>query len=130
VIFKLLVEGGAYPNVLCMHIKNLRDHEEQPQYVVYFSTPLKIFSSSGFLPDAGLVDKIKSRGGVEFLESAQLESTEWDDAEAEAMKLKPGIFQRFQTILRLQKSKKRPNRGNKNRRSRRKGQHRANWQHA
>lgn len=119
-IFQLLVEGGADPNVLCMRIKNLGDHNEQPLYTVHFSTPSTIFSTSGLFPDATLIEAIKSRGGIEFLDTIQLQSTDWDDAEAEAMRLKPAAAQRLQMILRLQKQKKEPVKKNNHWRSRRK----------
>jgi hypothetical protein len=103
-IFKLLVHAGAHPNILCMHIKNMRDHKEMPQYIARFSTPSKIFLPGGIFPDAGLVETIKSHGGIEFFESIQLQSTDWDDALVEALKVKAAVVQRFQTILRLQTS--------------------------
>jgi hypothetical protein len=127
-IFKLLVQDGAHPNVLCMHIKNLRNQKEIPQYVAHFLTPSKIFSPSGLLPDAVLVEMIKFRGGIEFSESVQLQSTDWDDVDIEATNVKAAVVQRFQTILRLQRSNGNPNWRQKSRRSRRKAQYRANWQ--
>jgi hypothetical protein len=123
---RLLVEYGAHPNLLCTHIKNSPCPKEEPKYHAYFSTPATIFSPGGMFSDPGLVEVIKSRGGIEYLEVVSLQSTDWDDAEAEAMRIKPGVLQRLQTIHRLQRSKKRPKKGNNNWRSRRKGQYRAN----
>jgi hypothetical protein len=109
---KLFVNHGAHPNVLCRHIKNIKireeDSEESPKYTILFSTPATIFSPNGMFPDAELVEAIKSRGGVEFWEAFQLKSTDWDDIEEEAMKLKPEVAQRFQSILGLQKQKRKP----------------------
>ncbi|KAE9371246.1 hypothetical protein N431DRAFT_558808 [Stipitochalara longipes BDJ] len=122
----LFAENGAHPSLLCVHIKNLRSREEAPQYFAYFSTPAMIFSPSGLFPNATLVDTIKSQGGIEFIESFQLRSTDWDDAEAEAMELKPEVAQRLQTILRVQRQKREPQKRNKNWRSRRKRQYRGN----
>lgn len=123
---RLLVENGAHPNLLCTHIKNSHCPKEEPKYHAHFSTPATIFSPGGMSSDPGLVEVIKSRGGIEYLEVVSLQSTDWDDAEAEAMKIQPGVLQRLQTILRLQRLKKRPKKGNNNWRSRRKGQYRAN----
>lgn len=127
-IFKLLVEGRADPNVLCMHIKNSRSSRELPKYAVSFSTPSKIFSPGGLFPDAKLANLVKSRGGVEFLESIQLRSTDWDDVLAEAWKMKTQVVPRFRAFLRMQNSRRKSNWGHKPRGPRRKAQYRANWQ--
>jgi hypothetical protein len=59
-IFKLLVEGGADSNVLCMHIKNYRSARVPPKYTALFSTPSRIFSPGGLFPDSELVELLKS----------------------------------------------------------------------
>lgn len=108
-IFKLLIEGGADPNALCTHIEHIPDHKGLPQYIVRFSTPSLIFSFNGLLPDDGLLTAIKSRGGIEFSESVQLQCAFWHDVQVEAERVKAEVAPRLQTILRLQQSKRKSN---------------------
>jgi hypothetical protein len=129
-IFKLFVEGGAKPNVLCTHIKNTRDLTEQPRYTAYFSTPSRIFSPCGLFPDPKLVEMVTTRGGIQFFESILLQSTDWNDVEEETRRAKVGVAQRLQAILRQQHSKKKTIKGNQTWRSRRKWQYRANYRHS
>jgi hypothetical protein len=103
-ILKLFIEGGADPNALCMHIECIPDHKGLPQYTVRFSTPSLVFSSSGPFPDDGLLAAIKSRRGIEFMESLQLQGAFWHDVLIEAERIKTEVASRLQTILRLQKS--------------------------
>jgi hypothetical protein len=123
-IFKLLVEGGADPIVLSMHIRNESSHNEQPHYTAYFSTPSRIFSRSGLFPDARLIEAIQSRGGIDFTVSRQLQSIDWDDAEAEATKLKPEVTQQSQTTMRVQRQERNPEKRKNNWRSCRKRKYR------
>lgn len=102
---KIFVENGAHPNVLCTHIKNFGGPKEKPRYLVHFSTPGQIFSPDGLCPGPELARALKSRGAIEFLETIPLQSTGWDDAETEAIKLKSAVTQRLQKTLRLQKLK-------------------------
>lgn len=119
-IFKLFIEGGADPNALCMHIEYIPDHKGLPQYTVRFSTPSLIFSSGGPFPDDGLLAAIKSRGGIEFMERLQLQYAFWHDVLVEAEKIKTEVALRLQTILRLQKSRRKSNWRYKPRKSQRK----------
>jgi hypothetical protein len=107
-IFKLFIEGGADPNALCTHIEHIPDHEGLPLYSVHFSTPSLIFFSSGLFPDDGLLAAIKSRGGIEFIESVQLQCAFWHDVLDEAERIKTEVALRLQMILRLKKSKRKP----------------------
>jgi hypothetical protein len=104
-IFKLFIEGGADSNALCTHIEHIPDRKGLPLYTVRFSTPSLIFSSNGLFPDDGLLAAIKFRGGIEFLECFQLECA-FGHVLAEAERIKVEVAVRLQTILRLQKSKR------------------------
>jgi hypothetical protein len=120
-VFKLLIEGGADPNALCTHIEHIPGNKSLPQYSVRFSTPSLIFSSNGVFPDDGLLAAIKSRGGIEFLETVQLQCAFWHDALVAAERVKVEVVApRLQTILRLRKSKRKPNWQYKPRKSQRK----------
>jgi hypothetical protein len=124
---KLFVENEAHPNILCTHIKNVGGPKKRPQYFAHFSTPGKIFSPYGLYPETKLAEAIKSRGGIEFWDSVQLQSTDWDDAEAEAERAKAGASQLLETMLERQKPKKQPKKPNNRWRAAGRVHHHQNW---
>jgi hypothetical protein len=113
---KLFVEAGANPNALCHSVqsadlstdessKRHRPGPESKKFVVQLITPLCFFTPEGPLPDLELVNALKSRVAIEFMELRDLTALDEEGRRAEALKIRDEIVPKIKKLAEKSRSK-------------------------